>query len=141
LSPPVMPAARLSLPRKLNVTFVPGWPFSIFLPRVVRLSWSEAAAKTVTVPDRFGDEDADGEGSDVADEESSEEEQAVRDGSAADTAPAARRVRRVRCVGTVPCGSRSGSGAVDVHVGRLHACGGLHADLEAELLHGLPGQQ
>src|SRR5207247_7396946 len=36
---------------------------------------------------------------------------------------------------------RGGSGAVDVHAGGLHAGGGLHADLQAQLLHRFPGQQ
>ncbi|WP_251092528.1 molybdopterin-dependent oxidoreductase [Streptomyces sp. Caat 7-52] len=35
----------------------------------------------------------------------------------------------------------AGSDAVDVHVRGLHARGGLHADLQAQLLHGFPGQQ
>ncbi|CAD5969268.1 protein of unknown function [Streptomyces sp. KY75] len=36
---------------------------------------------------------------------------------------------------------RPGSGAVDVHAGRLHAGGRLHADLQTQLLDRLPGQE
>ena len=33
------------------------------------------------------------------------------------------------------------SGPVDMDVRRLHTGGGLHPDLQAQLFHGLPGQQ
>lgn len=89
-----MLAARVSLPPKLKVTLVPGFAFSNSLPRLVNDSWSEAAANTVTVPDIFGDADA--EESDFEEDESSLEEQALRASSAAAPAPATCRVRRVR---------------------------------------------
>lgn len=85
-APPVMLAARESLPPKLKVTFVPGWAFSNSLPRVVKLSLSEAAANTVTVPDSSSDGEA-VPGESDADEESSDDEQALRASRAA--APAA----------------------------------------------------
>ncbi|GAA0909655.1 hypothetical protein GCM10009549_18280 [Streptomyces thermoalcalitolerans] len=59
----------MSLPPKLKVTFVPGWSFSNFLPRAVKLSLSEAAAKTVTSPDGFDDEEADAAESEPGDEQ------------------------------------------------------------------------
>jgi hypothetical protein len=65
----------------------------------VKLSFREAAANTVTVPDSFGEADAPEEpGFPVsgASEESDEEEQAVRASTAAAPAPASRSSRRVR---------------------------------------------
>lgn len=54
-APAVMLAARVSLPPKLKVTFVPGYAVSNCLPSVLKDSFSEAAAKTVTEPLTFGD--------------------------------------------------------------------------------------
>ncbi|GHA15715.1 hypothetical protein GCM10010389_62840 [Streptomyces echinoruber] len=85
---------------------MPGWSFSNSLPRVVKLSFSEAAAKTVTVPEsRFApeaalaavpDAAADPEDRGADDDASPEEEQALRASSAAAPAPAACSVRPVR---------------------------------------------
>ncbi|GAB2890763.1 hypothetical protein GCM10027074_68780 [Streptomyces deserti] len=77
-----MPAARLSLPPKLKVTFVPGCFSSNRRPKVVKLSSREAAAKTVTVPETFDDEDAE------ESEPGPVEEQALTASSAAADAPA-----------------------------------------------------
>jgi hypothetical protein len=64
-------------------------------PSVVKLSFNDAAAKTVTVPDSLS-----GGAFDVPaepdDDESAEEEQALRASSAATPAPLARRARRLR---------------------------------------------
>src|SRR5689334_12703161 len=92
-APPVMLAARESLPPKLKVTFVPGCAFSNSLPSVVKLSFSEAAANTVTVPDNLSDlsdlpdEEAEAEGSDFVEESESDDEQALRASRAAAPAP------------------------------------------------------
>ncbi|GAA4302680.1 hypothetical protein GCM10023086_19180 [Streptomyces venetus] len=75
---------------------MPGWAFSNSLPSVVKLSFSEAAAKTVTSPDSFGEPEAAGEEPDDAVEESSEDEQALRASSAAAPAPVTCSIRRVR---------------------------------------------
>ncbi|GED88228.1 hypothetical protein TNCT6_53130 [Streptomyces sp. 6-11-2] len=100
---------------------MPGCCCSNCLPSVVKLSFSEAAAKTVTVPDSFGAADADVP--DPAEDEPSEdeEEQALRASNAA--APATpdfsilvRRVERVITVlllwlcteeAVAPCHDRS----------------------------------
>lgn len=95
-APPVMLAASESLPPKEKVTFVPGCSFSNFLPSVVKLSFSEAAANTVTSPESLPDEEADAEESDFDEEESSDDEQALSASSAAAPAPATCRVRRFR---------------------------------------------
>jgi hypothetical protein len=100
---------------------VPGCCFSNSLPRVVKLSLSEAAAKTVTVPDSLGD--ADVEVSDLADEseeaeESSEEEQALSAIRAATPAPATcsiRRVRRAERVITIYTSVLSGKAVAPIH--------------------------
>ena len=42
----------------MNTTLVPGWAASNCLPSVVNASCSDAAAKTLTVPDRVGELDA-----------------------------------------------------------------------------------
>ncbi|GGR75966.1 hypothetical protein GCM10010269_13890 [Streptomyces humidus] len=68
---------------------MPGWAFSNVSPRVVKLSFREAAANTVTVPDSWSAEDADAEVGDSAAEESPDDEQALRTSSAAAPAPAA----------------------------------------------------
>ncbi|GAA3057104.1 hypothetical protein GCM10010448_45610 [Streptomyces glomeratus] len=82
----------MSLPPKLKLTFVPGCSFSNSWPRAVKLSFREAAANTVIVPDSFGVEDAeDAEESDFSAEsepDPDEEEQALRTSSAAAPAPA-----------------------------------------------------
>jgi hypothetical protein len=71
--------------------------FSNSLPRVVKLSLSEAAAKTVTVPESFGEEEAEVSDFGEESESESEDEQALRASSAAAPTPATRRVRvRVR---------------------------------------------
>ncbi|GGW58879.1 hypothetical protein GCM10010350_49280 [Streptomyces galilaeus] len=70
---------------------MPGCAFSNSAPRAVKLSWREAAAKTVTVPDTFaapGAEELD------PDEVSSEEEQALSTSSVATAVPVRGRVRR-----------------------------------------------
>ena len=98
-APLVMLAARVSLPPKLKVTFVPGWAVSNSLPSVVKLSLSEAAAKTATSPDGFDDADLEEPEPGAPESESeseSEDEQADRTSSAATPAPAACSVRRVR---------------------------------------------
>jgi hypothetical protein len=68
------------------------------LPRVVKLSFSEAAAKTVTVPVSFLAESADAEEEESFWEEdaSEPEEQALSASSAATPAPVTCTVRRVR---------------------------------------------
>src|SRR3954467_11217916 len=45
------------------------------------------------------------------------------------------------CVSTMMLCAESRSDPVDVYVRRLHAGGGLHADLEAQFLDGLAGQE
>jgi hypothetical protein len=87
-APPVMLAARESLPPKLKVTFVPGCSFSNSLPSSVNVSFSEAAANTVTVPDRLPEAEAEAEESDLVDEESSDDEHALRSSNAATPIPA-----------------------------------------------------
>jgi hypothetical protein len=62
----------------------------------VKLSFSEAAAKTVTVPDSLSDAEADAEEPDVADESESDDEQALRASRAAAPAPVTCNIRRVR---------------------------------------------
>src|SRR4051812_20364211 len=92
-----MLAARVSLPPKLKVTFVPGCSFSNSLPRVVKLSLSEAAAKTVTAPESFAEaEELEPAAAESESESEPAEEQAARASSAAAPAPAACRVRTVR---------------------------------------------
>ena len=49
-APWMMLWARVSLPPKLKVTVVPGWAASNSLPSSVKVFFSEAAAKTVTLP-------------------------------------------------------------------------------------------
>jgi hypothetical protein len=95
-----MLAARESLPPKLKVTLVPGWAFSNCWPRAVKLSFREAAANTVTVPESFGEEDVEADDFALPEESDlpSEEEQALRASSAAAPTPATCRVRLVRRV-------------------------------------------
>jgi hypothetical protein len=83
-----MPAARPSLPPKLKATSVPGCSFSKRSPSVVKLSFSEAAAKTVTVPVTPCPPDS-------ADESEPDAEQALSASRAA--AVPAPVIRRVRC--------------------------------------------
>jgi hypothetical protein len=65
----------------------------------VQLSFREAAANTVTVPESFGEEDDEAEPFALSGESDvSEEEQALRASSAAAPTPATRRVRVVRRV-------------------------------------------
>jgi hypothetical protein len=80
----------------------------------VKLSSRDAAAKTVTVPDSFGDEEADPADEPEPEPEPDEEEQALRASSAAAPAPAAHRLRRVRrtervITGRLPLLVREGS--------------------------------
>ncbi|GHF68688.1 hypothetical protein GCM10018787_16280 [Streptomyces thermodiastaticus] len=74
----------------------PGWSFSNFLPSVVKLSFNEAAAKTVTSPDTAPEapDDAEEPCEDCGDESGPDDEQALRASSAAAPAPAARSIRR-----------------------------------------------
>lgn len=91
-----MLAARESLPPKLKVTFVPGCSSSNCLPSVVKLSFSDAAANTVTVPDSLSDE-ADATEPDLADEESPDDVQALRASSTVAPRAATCIGPRVRC--------------------------------------------
>ena len=49
-APPVIWAASASEPAKLRVTLVPGWAASNWVASVVKVSLSEEAAETTTVP-------------------------------------------------------------------------------------------
>jgi hypothetical protein len=95
-APPVMLAARESLPPKLKVTLVPGCSSSNRFPSVVKLSFSDAAANTVTVPLTSSDDEADEEDPDVAVAESSDDEHAPSVSRAVAPRAAARIDRRVR---------------------------------------------
>src|SRR6185436_6489533 len=54
--------ARPELGPKLKTTLAPGWAASNCRPSVVNASFREAAANTLTVPDRAGELDPDAEG-------------------------------------------------------------------------------
>ncbi len=98
-APLTMLAASASLPAKLKTTLVPGCAASNCLPSVVKLSCSDAAAKTVTVPVMSEDPDADTEPDEEPDEEL--EEQPLRASRTAAQPPASRAVRVVTELSTL----------------------------------------
>ncbi|GAA2956240.1 hypothetical protein GCM10020227_24210 [Streptomyces flavovirens] len=157
-------AASSCEPANENVTFVPGCSLSYAVPAVLKTSVSEDAARTVR--SAFGAPDAEAVAfspesfvSSLPQAASGTRRAAVRI-AAARTAAAGegegheggdslgtRPADAARADGTsraddgaTPLGS-AGSGAVDVHAGRLDAGGGLHADLQSQLLDRFPGQE